>query len=79
MMFWWVRSIFLSIISAFFLIWGVKEMARAYALAHPGEFLASFFSSSFIILISASLLLGLIWRTVIKYKKIKEKKTAWGE
>lgn len=78
-MLWWLRSIFLSIISAFFLIWGVKEMARAYALPHPGEFLASFFSSSFIILISASLLLGFIWRTVIKYKKIKEKKTAWGK
>lgn len=75
-MIWWLRSIFLSIISAFFLIWGFKELSRAYALPHPGEFLASFFSSSFIILISASLLLGFIWRMVIRYKKLKENKMA---
>lgn len=79
MMLWWVRSIILSVISALFLIWGAKELSRAYALPHPGEFLASFFSSSFIILISASLLLGFIWRMVIKYKKIKESKTALGK
>lgn len=78
-MLWWLRTIFLSIISAFFLIWGAKEMSRAYALPNPGEFLASFFSSSFIILISASLLLGFIWRMVIRYKKIKENKTALGK
>ena len=75
-MLWWLRTIFLSIISAFFLIWGAQEMLRAYALSHPGEFLASFFSSSFIILISASLLFGFLWRMIIKYKKIKESKTA---
>lgn len=78
-MLWWLRSIFLCILSAFFLVWGVKEMFRAYAFSHPGEFFASFFSSSFIILISGSLFLGFIWRMVIKYKKIKENRTVLGK
>ncbi len=75
-MFWWLRSILVSIIAAFFLIWGAQEMIRAYALSHPGEFLASFFSSSFIILISAALLFGFVCRMVIKLKKLKEHRTA---
>lgn len=70
-MFWWLRSICLSIVSIFFLLWGIRELFHAYALRHPGEFLASFFSSSFIILISAALLVGFIWRMVLRYKKIK--------
>ncbi len=75
-MFWWLRTIGWIFVSVFFLIWGAKEMSRAYALTRPAEFLASFFSASFIILISASLLLGFVWKMVIKYKNIKENKPA---
>jgi hypothetical protein len=71
-MFWWVRFIIFSGISIFFLEFGIEEMIRAYQVKHPGEFLASFFSSSFIILISGTLLVAFIWRMVSHFKAGKE-------
>jgi len=67
-MFWWARSFFVAAVAGFFLEFGIEEMARAYQLQHPGEFLASFFSASFIILISGTLLVGFIWKMVLKWK-----------
>lgn len=72
-MFWWARFIFFSAVAVFFLEFGIEEMARAYRVNHPSVFLASFFSSSFIILISGSLLVAFIWRMFLR---IKEKKGA---
>jgi hypothetical protein len=71
-MFWWVRFIIFSGISIFFLEFGIEEMIRAYQVKHPVEFLASFFSSSFIILISGTLLVAFIWRMVSHFKAGKE-------
>jgi len=71
--FWWARFIFFSAVAIFFLEFGIEEMARAYRVKHPSEFLASFFSSSFIILISGTLLVGFIWKMVLR---VKEKKAA---
>ena len=70
-MFWWVRFILLSALSLFFLEFGIEEMIRAYQINHPAVFLASFFSSSFIILISGTLLVAFVWRMVLR---VKEKK-----
>ncbi len=72
-MFWWARFIFFSAVAVFFLEFGIEEMVRAYRVNHPSVFLASFFSSSFIILISGTLLVAFIWRMVLR---IKEKKGA---
>lgn len=72
-MFWWARFIFFSAVAIFFLEFGVEEMARAYRVKYPHEFLASFFSSSFIILISGTLLVGFIWKMVLR---VREKKGA---
>jgi TRAP-type C4-dicarboxylate transport system permease small subunit len=72
-MFWWARFIFFSAVAVFFLEFGIEEMARAYRVNHPSVFLASFFSSSFIILISGALLVAFIWRMFLR---IKEKKGA---
>jgi hypothetical protein len=70
-MFWWARFIFFSAVAVFFLEFGIEEMVRAYRVNHPSVFLASFFSSSFIILISGTLLVAFIWRMFLR---IKEKK-----
>ena len=70
-MFWWVRFIFFSAVAAFFLEFGIEEMGRAYRVNHPSVFLASFFSSSFIILISGTLLVAFIWRMVLRVKERK--------
>jgi len=61
---WWARWIFFAALAAFFLVFGIEEMARAYRVKHPGEFLASFFSASFIILISGAILIGSILRMI---------------
>jgi hypothetical protein len=63
-MLWWAKFIFLSALAVFFLEFGVEEMIQAYRLKNPAEFLASFFSASFIILISGTLLAAFLWRMV---------------
>ncbi len=67
-MLWWARSFFFAAVAGFFLEFGIEEMVRAYQLQHPGEFLASFFSASFIILISGTLLVSFIWKMALKWK-----------
>jgi TRAP-type C4-dicarboxylate transport system permease small subunit len=67
-MFWWAKFIFFSALAVFFLEFGIEEMIRAYRLKNPAEFLASFFSASFIILISGTLLVAFIWRMVRRVK-----------
>ena len=62
--FWWARQIFLILISCFFLLFGIQVMIGAYQLKDPFTFIMTFFSASFIILISLALLAGFIIRTV---------------
>jgi uncharacterized membrane protein YidH (DUF202 family) len=65
---WWVKFIFLAAVALFFLEFGIEEMVRAYQLNNPHQFLASFFSASFIILISGTLLVAFVWRMVRRAK-----------
>ncbi len=69
---WWVRFIFFSVVAAFFLQFGVNQMFLAYRNQHPAEFLISFFSASFIILISGTLLFAFIWRMVMRVRERKK-------
>jgi len=69
--FWWARFVFFSAVAIFFLEFGIEEMARAYKLKHPSVFLASFFSSSFIILISGTLLVAFVWKMVLRFRERK--------
>jgi hypothetical protein len=73
-MFWWAKFIFFSAVALFFLEFGIEEMIRAYQVNNPHQFLASFFSASFIILISGTLLVAFVWRMVRRAKgKDREK------
>ena len=65
---WWVKFLFFAAVALFFLEFGIEEMIRAYQLNNPHQFLASFFSASFIILISGTLLVAFIWRMVRRAK-----------
>ena len=69
---WWARFIFFSAVAAFFLQFGVNQMALAYRNQNPVEFLISFFSASFIILISGTLLFAFIWRMVMRVRERKK-------
>ena len=63
-MVWWAKFIFFSAVALFFLEFGIEEMIRAYRVNNPHHFLASFFSASFIILISGTLLVAFVWRMI---------------
>jgi hypothetical protein len=72
-MLWGAKFILFSALALFFLEFGIEEMIRAYRPKNPAEFLASFFSASFIILISGTLLVGFIWRMVLRIRGEKGK------
>ena len=59
---WWIRNIALTAASLFFLGFGVQLLFSAYRLSNPFFFVLTFFSSNFIILISAALLIGFVYR-----------------
>ncbi|MCP4682228.1 MAG: hypothetical protein GY864_07830 [Desulfobacterales bacterium] len=63
--FWWARHIILALLSCIFLLLGIHTLIVSYRLGDPFSFVMTFFAASFIILISATLLLGFIWRMVI--------------
>ncbi|RLB17855.1 MAG: hypothetical protein DRG63_03195 [Deltaproteobacteria bacterium] len=69
----WVQEGLLSLACVFFLIFGVHLLIAAYGLDNPYWFVLTFFASSLIILISATLLLGFIIRMVARYKSAKQK------
>ncbi len=60
--FWWARQIVLTLLACLFLLFGVDVMIAAYRLDDPFIFVMSFFSASFIILISITILIGLVYR-----------------
>lgn len=70
--FWWIRQVILSLAGCFFLIFGIGVLRAAYRLKDPGYFVMAFFASNLIILISATLLLGFLYRMMTAYKKSKE-------
>ena len=70
--FWWIRQIILSLAGCFFLIFGIHVLMAAYQLEDPGYFVMTFFASNFMILISATLLLGFVFRMVRAYKNSKD-------
>ncbi|NLA74816.1 MAG: hypothetical protein GX846_05010 [Deltaproteobacteria bacterium] len=61
-MMWWVRHIIISLVSGFFLAFGIHLLINAYKLDNPFTFLMSFFSSNMIILFSAAIFFGFIYR-----------------
>jgi hypothetical protein len=63
-LFWWVRHLVGVGISGVFLAFGVEVLIAAYDLNDPFFFVMTFFSANFMILISAALAVGLVWRMV---------------
>lgn len=59
---WWIKQIAVATISVLFLIKGIHVLVGAYRLTNPFEFIMYFFSSSLLILVSASILLYPIFR-----------------
>ncbi len=59
---WWVCQIGFLGAGAFFLLFGVLLLVGAYGLDNPFNFVMTFFASNLIILISATVMAGLVIR-----------------
>lgn len=70
---WWVWQIILILITLFFLVLGIEILIKSYKLNDPFYFIMTFFSSNLIILISAVLMAGFIYRMIGVYRLVNKK------
>jgi len=68
---WWIFQILMLLASIFFLVFGVDLMRAAYTLENPFNFIMTFFSASFIILISITLAISFIIKMIRVLKQIR--------
>jgi len=71
-MLWWILQVVLVFASCFFLLFGINLLIAAYGLENPFWFIMTFFASNLIILISATLLVGFVWRMIAAYRRAKK-------
>ena len=67
--FWWIRQIVLLLAGCLFLFFGIQLLIGAYRLKDPSWFIMLFFSSNLVILISATILVGIIYRMITFRRK----------
>ena len=67
---WWLFQILMTLVSAFFLLFGVNIMAGAYYLNNPFSFMMTFFAASFVILISLTLVISFPIKMIRVYRQI---------
>jgi len=65
---WWIRQIILALAACFFLVFGIQMLIVSYSLKDPFTFIMTFFSSSLIILISATLLFTFVYKMIVPGK-----------
>ncbi len=70
---WWVMQIVMTLVSIFFIIFGVDLLLGAYSLKDPFSFIMTFFAASFIILISLTLAISFVIKMVTVYRALKGK------
>lgn len=70
--YWWIRQIILIGIAGFYLVLGIQLLISAYKLGEPATFILTFYASNFMILFSAALLVGFIYRFVVTYRRSKK-------
>ncbi len=68
---WWAKQILLIVLGGFYLYFGVHLLVASYQLNNPFLFLLTFFASNFIILISAALVIGFVYRLIVAYRFLK--------
>lgn len=73
---WWMKQIVLVILGGFYLYFGIHLLISSYQMNNPLAFILTFFASNLIILISAALLVGFMYRMIVVYRHQKRKDTA---
>lgn len=69
--FGFAKNLLILAVSIFFLIFGISTLMSAYGLTNPIEFIAYFFSSSLIILISITGIIYPVFRFIDLFKSAK--------
>jgi len=69
---WWGKMILILVFSFFFLLFGIENLIGSFQLKNPLEFIASFFSTSLMILVS---LVGVLYPVFRIHSCIKICKT----
>lgn len=70
--FWWIWQVILTLAGSFFLFFGIHLLIAAYRLKNPFWFIMTFFASNLIILISATILVGIIYRMITFRRKQRD-------
>ena len=65
------KLIALILVDVIFLLFGVWRMISTYQQDNPFSFIMNFFAASFIILVSAALLVGFCWHLVRYFKPVR--------
>jgi TRAP-type C4-dicarboxylate transport system permease small subunit len=68
---WWIVQILLILISVFFFVFGMDLMLAAYRLEDPFTFIMTFFAASFVLLISAALVVTFVIKMVRVFKRVR--------
>jgi hypothetical protein len=69
---WWIRQAGLIILGGFYLYFGIRMLIGAYTLDNPLSFIMTFFASNLIILISAVLIVGFVYRLIVVIRQPEE-------
>ena len=73
--FWWVRNLLLVLGGLFFLAFGIQLLVASYGLKDPFNFVMTFFASNLMILISAALVAGFVYRMIRALRPKKDEST----
>ncbi|MBU0970462.1 MAG: hypothetical protein KKC20_07435 [Proteobacteria bacterium] len=68
---WWIVQVLMILASIFFLVFGIDLMKAAYTLNNPFNFIMTFFSASFIMLISLALAISFLIKMIRVLKQIR--------
>ncbi|MBF0258404.1 MAG: hypothetical protein HQK62_06135 [Desulfamplus sp.] len=68
--YWWILQTALTLISIFFILFGINLLMGSYTLKDPFNFIMTFFAASLMILISLTLAAGFIIKMVRVYKNL---------
>ena len=67
---WWLVQIIYTLVSGFFLFFGIDMLAGSYSLNDPFSFMMTFFAASFVILISLALFLSFPIKMIRVFRQI---------
>ena len=68
---WWIIQVLMLLVSGFFLVFGIDLLMASYTLDNPYNFIMTFFSASFIILISLALGISFIIKIIRVFRQLK--------